>query len=249
MRVFEFETHKVVEVDESEGRKLIDSKKAVELDIPELDRLEQKAEEVFEAYRTAVEGVKNSDNPLLQDEKVRAYELNKIEKEYRQKSAEIEAKWKEYRARRIEEAKERAARAVVNVTEKDKATAEQFKNRAALKLAAAANKSAALLEIKNEIAYLTDEQKTALQSYIPALLSAVDDEEGLKAEIIREVQNIRNSDLLAVKVAEQLPHSVLTKQRIDDIARKVAQDDAGSALRSSEIDREFYEKHLKRGDN
>lgn len=78
MRIFEFETQKVVEVDESEGRKLVDSKRAVELEISELDRLEQKAEEVFEAYRTAVEGVKNSDNPLLQDEKVRAYELNKL---------------------------------------------------------------------------------------------------------------------------------------------------------------------------
>lgn len=249
MRIFEFETQKVMEVDESEGRKLVDSKRAVELEISELDRLEQKAEEVFEAYKTAVEGVKNSDNPLLQDEKVREYELSKLEEEYRQKSAEIEAEWKAYRARRIEEAKERAARAVINVTERDKATAEQFKNRAALKLAAAADKSAALREIRNEIAYLTDEQKTALQSYIPALLSEINGEEGLKAEIIREVQNIRNSDLLAVKVAEQLPHSVLTKQRIDDIARKVAQDDTGSALRGSEIDREFYEKHLKRSGN
>ena len=239
------EKHRVIHAEHEQAQALLDSGKAVKLDIPELQRLEQKADELRTTYRANVDRIRKSDNPLLQDEKVQKYELDKLEKEYRAKTAEVEAEWKAYRAQQIEEAKVRAARAVIKVTDNDRAVAEQFKNRAALKLAGASNKGEALTEIRNEINLLTDEQKTALQGHIAGLIGGIDGNESDKLLIIEAVQDIRNSDLLAVKVAEQLPTSVLGKQRIDDIARRVVQDEASSALKGGGIDREFYEEHLK----
>ncbi|GIN58091.1 hypothetical protein J8TS2_24100 [Lederbergia ruris] len=244
MRIFNYENKRVEEIsDDMQADELIRSGQAVELDIPMLTSYENKADEIHTNYKKEVERIKNSDNPLLQSPEVRKYELDRLEQEYRAQSAEVEAEYKEWRAAQIEESKVRAAQATIKVSDNDKLVAEQFKNRASLKLAAAVEKGDALTEIKNEISLLTDGQRVALQGEIAGLIGGIEGNATHKQAIISAVQDIRNSDLLAVKVAEQLPHSVLTMQRVEDIAKRVAREPG--AMRDGGIDREFYEEHLK----
>lgn len=245
MRLFDYENKRVIEEsDPTKLEELISAGKAVRLDLPVLERLEQKANELHEKYKSDVRQIKESDNPLLQDEKVQAYELDKLEKEYREQSAAVEAEYIAWRDKQIEEAKVRAAQATINITDKDRLTAEQFATRARLTLETAQNKSVALKQIADDIALLTDEQKTALQKEIIDVLASVENDYYIdKQLIISEVQDIRNSDLLSLKVAEQLPHTVLTKQRLDDIIKQVMSE--SSAPGGGGIDKEFYEEHLK----
>lgn len=244
MRIFDYENKRMEEVsDPVQAEALIGAGKAVKLELPKLDELQGKADEIHATYKANVERIKSSDNPLLQSPEVRKYELDRLEQEYRAQSAEVEAEYKEWRAAQIEESKVRAAQATIKVSDNDKLVAEQFKNRASLKLAAAVEKGDALTEIKNEISLLTDGQRVALQGEIAGLIGGIEGNATDKQAIISAVQDIRNSDLLAAKVAEQLPHSVLTMQRVEDIAKRVAREPG--AMRDGGIDREFYEEHLK----
>lgn len=247
LRLFDFEEKKVIYMeDEAEANKLIDSGKAVKLELPELERFEKQASDVYDEYIAKVKRIKTSNNPIYTEE-VKKYELARLKEEYEQKSQEIEAKYQEYRKKAIEDAKVKAARAVVKVTEDDKLTAEQFANRAKLKLAASQNKSAALKQIAEDIALLTDEQKTALQSEIVDVLNSVDDDYYAdKQAVIAAVQDVRNKDLLAYEVAKQLPHTVLFKQQRLAIVEKVINEP--SAMTGGDIDREFYQKYLKGDD-
>lgn len=243
MRIFNYETKKVTEMDDHiKANKLIDAGKAVKLDLPELDEFKKKAQDIYENYNKKVEGVKTSDHPLMQDPKVKAYELTRLEEEYRKQSAEVEEAYQAYRKKALEDAKVRAAQASVKLTEKDKLTAEQFATRASLTLASAyeQEKSEAVARIIDDIRLLTDEQRTALQAQAGQLLANVDDTND-RRELINAMQEVRNPDLLAVEVAKQLPHTVLTMQRISDIAKQVAREMPGSAG----LTREFYEEHLK----
>ncbi|MDY0409968.1 hypothetical protein ACFFIS_04740 [Virgibacillus soli] len=236
--------HKVIHAEPEEAEALIESGKAVKLDLPELNAFERKANEIHANYKKEVERIKASDNPLMTDE-VKAYEIDKLDKQMREQSAKVEADYKAWKQAQIDEAKVRAARAVVKVAEDDREVAEQFVTRASLKLASAigdTEKSAVVNDIINDIAHLTDAEKTAMQSKISALLSELDATD--KHKLVSAVQNIRNSDLLAVKVAEQLPHSVLTQQRIHDLAKQVVAESTFSQAQGG-IDRDFYEKHLK----
>lgn len=244
LRLFNFEDKKVVYVeDEAEANKLIDAGKAVKLELPELERFEKAAADIYDKYIAEVERIKTSDNPIYNDA-VKAYELARLKQEYEQKSQEIEAEYQEYRKKAIEDAKVKAARTVVKVTEDDKLTAEQFANRAMLSLAGAADKGAALKKIADDINLLTDEQKTALQSEIVRVLEQVgDDYYADKQAVISAVQDVRNPDLLAYEVAKQLPHTVLIKQQQRAIIEQVINEP--SAITGGDIDREFYEKHLK----
>lgn len=241
-RLFDYENHRVIEEsDPVKAEELISAGKAKKLILPGLDEMERKADELHANYKKEVQRVKESDNPLLQDEKVQAYELGKIEEEYRAKSAEVEAKYTAWRAEQIAQAKTRAAQAVVKVSDNDRAVAEQFRNRASLKLASAIDAGEALVEIKNEIDLLTDEQKTALQGEITGLLAGIEGNQTYKQAVIAAVQDIRNEDLLAVKVAEQLPYTVLTKQRRDDIVQQVMSE-TSSVFRGGSLTREQYEE-------
>lgn len=245
MRIFDYETKKVIEMnDHVKANELIDAGKAVKLDLPELNEFKKKADDIHETYKKQVERIKESPNPLLQDEKVRAYELDRLEQEYRKQSQEIEEAYQAYRKKALEEAKVRAAQASVKLTEKDKLTAEQFATRASLTLAGAyeQEKSEAVDKIVDDIRLLTDEQRTALQGQAGRLLANVDDTND-RRKLINAMQEVRNPDLLAVEVAKQLPHSVLTMQNVSDIAKRVVKDNELHA--KGGINREFYEKHLK----
>lgn len=244
IRLFDYENKKVVYVeDEAKADELINAGKAVKLDLPELERYEKAAADIYDEYMAKVKQIKQSDNPMFTDE-VKKYELARLKQEYEEKSAAIEAEYQEYRQKAIEDAKVRAARAVVKVTEADKLTAEQFANRAILSLAGAADKSAALKRIADDIALLTDEQKTALQGEIVRVLSTVDDDYyTYKQAVISAVQDVRNPDLLAYEVAKQLPHTVLSKQRQRAIVEQVVNEP--SAIMGGGIDKKFYEEYIK----
>ena len=244
MRLFDYETKKVIEMDDQvKANELIDAGKAIKLDLPELEQFERKAQEISANYKKKVEGVKTSDHPLMQDAKVKAYELARLEEEYRKQSAEVEEAYQEYRKQALKDAKVRAAQASVRLTEKDKQTAEQFATRASLELAGAYDdeKSEAVARIIDDIRLLTDEQRTALQRHASELLANVDDDRD-KRKLIDAMKEVRNKDLLAVEVAKQLPHTVLTMQNISDIAKKVARNEMQG---SGGVTREFYEEHLK----
>ena len=119
--------------------------------------------------------------------------------------------------------------------------AEQFANRALLNVEMAADKSLAYKSIAADILLLSDEERTALMEHTPKLISGADSQS--REAIIKAVQAVKNADMLAYKIAEQLPRTVLTKQYITDVARSVtrgAKDDERSG-----ITREMYEKHLK----
>ena len=242
-RLFDYKNKKVItEHDSSKVEELLSSDDYKKLDIPKLTELEQKANEIYSKYEKESHRVKNSDNPLLQSDEVQAYELDKIEKEMREQSAAVEKEWQEYRANQYEEARKRAAQATVKVSDDDKLTAEQFVTRASLKLTSAydGNKGELLLGIIDEIGLLTDGQRVAMQSQIGRLLDGLEDVD--KRKLVQAVQDVRNEDILALDVARQLPHSVLTKQRIRDIAKGVVSDDGQES-----IGRDFYEKYLKAG--
>lgn len=236
--------HTVISADdEAQAQELIGSGNAVRLDLPELDKAEKQANDLHDKYEADIRRIKETDNPLLMDEKVQAYELEKLEKEYRAKSAEVEQEYKQWRNQQIKEAKTRAAQAVVKVAENDREVARQFKDRASLKLAGSGDKGESVERIKNEINLLTDSQKVALQSHTSELLAGIESTSNKQA-IIDAVQDIRNDDLLSVKVATQLPGSVLTKQRTKDIARRVVSE--SSSTGKGGISPEFYKKNLKR---
>ncbi len=236
--------NEAIEVDDQiEANKLIEQGKAVKLDLPKLEEFEKAASDVYDEYIAKMKQIKQSNNPIYTDE-VKAYELARLKQEYEQKSAAIEAEYQEYRKKAIEDAKVRAARATVKITEADKLTAKRFANRAILSLASAADKSAALRQIAEDISLLTDEQKTALQSEIVRVLEQVgDDYYTDKQAVISAVQDVRNPDLLAYEVAKQLPHTVLSKQRQRAIIEQVINEP--SALTGGGIDKEFYEEYIK----
>src|SRR5699024_4211159 len=120
------------------------------------------------------------------------------------------------------EARERAAKAVINVGKDDEAVAEQMGTRYSLKLAAARDdddKGVIANQLLRDIKYLDDAQKTAMQKAIAPLLDELDTLDRIK--LINEVSDIRNADLLAEKVASLLPASVLNKQRMHDALKNV----------------------------
>src|SRR5699024_1211563 len=91
----------------------------------------------YNTYKTEVDRIKNSNNPLLKDEKVQEYELERVKKEYEQQSKQVQEEYAQWRAKAIEDARKRSAQASINVSKSDKRVADQFANRASLQLAGA----------------------------------------------------------------------------------------------------------------
>lgn len=221
-RLYNYESKSIVfEDDPTKSEELINSGKAVELQLPELDRFEQAADEIYETFRKQSESIKANPSPIYTEE-VKKYELAKLEAEYRAKSAQVEEEYNAYRKERQEKARIQAAQATVNVTEKDRLTAEQFATRASLELASSSDKSVALKRIVDDMALLSDSQRVAMQSQILPVLANVDDDKyGIdKRNVIAAVQSVKNPDIMAHEVAKQLPRTVLTKQNMYDVVTK-----------------------------
>ena len=223
MRLFNFQNKRVEHFDnEMEANKLIEGGKAVKLDVPQLEEAERKAEEVYNTYRSRVDSIKNSDNPLLQDEKVQKYELDRIKKEYEQQSQQVQEEYAQWRTKAIEDARKRSAQASINVSKSDKRVADQFANRASLQLAGSIGdeKGVAVDKVIRQIRLLTDEQRTSLQDNAGQILANIDDDVS-RRKVARAIQEVRNPDLLAETMTQQLPVDVLHKQRIEKMAKKV----------------------------
>ena len=213
--------HTMIHADNKKAEELIKSGAAVKLDMPELNKFEKKANEIYGKYQRDVDEIRASDNPLM-TEQVKKYEINKLEEQMRKQSAEVEREYKEWQAQQQAEARERAAKAVINVGKEDEAVAEQMVTRYSLQLAAASDdddKGVIANQLLRDIKYLDDAQKTAMQKAIAPLLGELDTLD--RNKLINEVSDIRNADLLAEKVASQLPASVLNKQRMHDALKNV----------------------------
>src|SRR5699024_10623110 len=169
-------------------------------------------------YEAKVERIKESDNPLYTDE-VKEYEIKKLHEEYEQATSQLADEYSAWRAEQIEEAKQKAARSFVKVSDKDRQLAEQLAARYSLRIASDGQNAAHA--IAKEIALLSDSERVALQSHIGGLLASIDAEPD-KKRIIDAITTVKNEDAIAYDVARQLPVDILTKKRVADIARNAA---------------------------
>src|SRR5699024_1907598 len=130
---------------------------AVKLDLPELDEFERKASELHAEYKKQVERINATDDPRMTDE-VKSWEIGKLDETYDAETAQLAQDYAQWRQAQQEDAKKRAARAVVNVTKDDEQVASQFVTRASLNLATASDdeKSVIVNQIVKDIAHLSD---------------------------------------------------------------------------------------------
>src|SRR5699024_9653187 len=166
-----------------------------------------------------VASIKQSDHPSMLVEGVKEYEIQKLQDEYEQATAELASDYSAWRSQQIEEAKQKAARSFVKVSDKDRQLAEQLAARYSLRIASDGQNAAHA--IAKEIALLSDSERVALQSHIGGLLASIDAEPD-KKRIIDAITTVKNEDAIAYDVARQLPVDILTKKRVADIARNAA---------------------------
>lgn len=226
--------HTIVDVDNATADQLKTSGQAVEVSLGDYDNHRHRAKAAYDKFRKAEDAIKNSDNPYMKIPEVRDYELKKIRDEFEVESLAAESDWKEFRKQAIESAKTKAAQAYIPVSDRDKATAEQAVGRYAMQIAQAVGADSIREVIANmqaELSRLTDAQKIAMQSQIGRI--AADLERKIDAAlwtsnnpkprlsgIYSELQDVRNMDLLGVKAAESLPHSVNVEYNQTRLVRK-----------------------------
>jgi hypothetical protein len=211
-----FKQHTVTKFEASEAAKLIEEGKAVELQLTEFDDLEQQASRLFREYKSKEKKIKNSDDPRMTDE-IKQYDLDKAYTELEEQTESLKQQWRDKRAELQAEARRKAARASVDVKDADRQTAEQLANRAQLNVMQASNAAElnqTIDRVAEDISYLTDSEKVALQAEIAGVIKAANRKaEQMNArastrKIITAVQDVNNMDLLAGKVADQLPYTV-----------------------------------------
>lgn len=208
--------HGVYEADTQTADQLVNDGKATRVSLGAYEEYRQKAKDTHTEYKKLERKIKENDSPLATQE-VKDYELKKAYADYEQQTKQIQADYEQARQQMQADAKEKAARATINVNTSDKSTAEQVANRISLDIAGASN-AAQLSEIvskaSDNIKYLSDAEKTALQGQLTGIIGQVEtkaDKYGAKVDarsIISTAQDVRNMDLLGVKVADQLPSSV-----------------------------------------
>lgn len=202
----EFNQHQVYKMGNKEAQRLVDKGVATPVQLGEYDNYRKKAQDLAKQFKKAEQKIKDSDDPRNTAD-VKAYELKKLAEQYKTNSQALEAEYREYRAKALDEARTKSARAKVVITDSDKATAEQLANRLALNAQIAisdADKARFADEATDTIKRLTDEQRTALQGYIGNVLDSVKDDKQ-RRKLVSAVRDVRNLDLLSAKVAEQLP--------------------------------------------
>jgi hypothetical protein len=223
-----YEQHKVVSVERNKAQELINAGKAVEVSLESYDEYRKKAQDAHKEYKKKENKIKQSENPLHTDEYKR-YELDKAYKDYAEQTRQIQADWTQERERMQAEARAKAARASIHVSQSDKNTAEQVANRITLNVVGASNAaqlSEAVTQASEDISYLSDAEKTAIQGKLSEIISQIEakaDKYGVKIStksLINKAQDVRNADLLAVKVAEQLPGRVDIEYRQKETVRK-----------------------------
>jgi hypothetical protein len=226
-RIFTFEgtdkmdQHRLYSVDHKEASALISEGKAVEVNLPELDGFRKQSAELTRKFKAEEQKIKSSTDPRDTAE-VKVYELKKLESQYQADIKAVESDYQKYRQEALDVAKTSAAQSVTDVTDRDRRVAEQFASREALDLQLIVNKhekSAKVIEIASDVRRMTDEQKTALQANIGSLLAHVDDTAD-KRKLVSAVKDVRNPDVLTVKVAESLPHTAINEYHVLKVLRK-----------------------------
>ncbi|MFC7062750.1 hypothetical protein [Halobacillus seohaensis] len=212
----DFQQHSVVTVDGKQAKQLTEAGKAVEVSLGDYDSYRQQVKDAHKTYGKARERIKESDHPSVTDE-IRDYEIKQAYKTFEQAAKQAQDEWTVKRQEMQAEAKAKAARATVNVSQREKQTSEQVASRIALNIAQATNASqlsAAIRQGSDDIRYLNDAEKTALQGELMGVLSQVDaknekfDSTVSSRSLVSSTQDVRNMDLLAGKVADQIPNRV-----------------------------------------
>ena len=240
-RVYNYATKKMQEVEPAKAAELVEKGEAIKLDMPKLNKFEASAKQLHRDYKAKVERIKESDHPSMLVEGVKEYEIQQARDEYEQATSQLADDYSTWRATQVEEAKQKAARSFIKVSEKDKQLAEQLASRYALNIAADGQDAAGA--IADEIALLSDSERVALQAHIGSILPSIENTAD-KNRIIDAVRTVKNEDAIAYDVARQLPRDVLTDKRISDIAKSVVHDSTFSHAERG-VSTEFYEKHIK----
>ena len=226
--------HTIVDIDDVSAEQLKSSGQAVEVSLGDYDNHRQRAKAAYDKFKKAEEQIKNSDNPYFKIPEVLDFEIRKIRDEFEAESLAAEADWKEFRKQAIDSAKTKAAQAYIPVSDRDKATAEQAVGRYAMQIAQVVGADAIREVIANmqaELSRLTDSQKIAMQSQIGRITADLErkidnttwysnNPKPRLSGIYSELQDIRNMDLLGVKAAESLPHSVIVEYNQTRLIRK-----------------------------
>ncbi|MFD2654491.1 hypothetical protein [Gracilibacillus thailandensis] len=219
----EHEQHTVINADDKQARSLVESGKGIEVTFGDYDKYRNQAQALHSDYKKKKAKIDAETNPLYTDE-VKRYELEKAYAEYEQQAQALQTEWDEKREQMQAEAYAKSARAKIHVAPADKETAEQVANRLTLKVQSAPNAlslAETVGEAENTIKYLSDAEKVALQGQITGLLSTIESRaEKLDARrrvdgkgILSAVQKVDNMDLLASKLADQIPQIVTTEYR------------------------------------
>src|SRR5699024_10313058 len=220
-RVYNYATKKMQEVEPAKAAELVEKGEAIKLDMPKLNKFEASAKQLHRDYTAKVERIKESDHPSMLVEGVKDYEIQQARDEYEQATSQLADDYSMWRATQVEEAKQKADRSFIKVSEKDKQLAEQLASRYALNIAA--DVQGAARAIADEIALLSDSERVALQAHIGSILPSIENTAD-KNRIIDAVRTVKNEDAIAYDVARQLPRDVLTDKRISDIAKSVVHD-------------------------
>lgn len=223
-KIYNYDTGRLETKDDrtpQEMAELVENGKAVKVDLSPYDKFRATADELHAQWQAKEQRLKESDNPLHDNDAYLRYELDNAEKEYREQSAQVEAEYSAWRNEQLKQSKVKAAQSVVKVSDKDKEHAQQFANRALLDITMNNDKGHTIRALTNDIHLLTDGQRVALQGHVTKLLDVEGIDTADRNALINATKAVKNSDVLAYEIAKQLPMSVLTKQRITDAARSV----------------------------
>ncbi|WP_066192426.1 hypothetical protein [Gracilibacillus timonensis] len=196
---------------EQEANQLIEEGKAKRIEFGKYDEYRQRAKKAVSDYENKKAKIEAEKSPLFTEE-VKSYELEKAYKEFQADSTRIQSEWQAEVAEMKEEARRKSARARIHVTQADRDTAEQFANRHTLAIQSAPNDldmNEAIRRVEQDIKYLSDAERTALQGQLGTLLSTITTNGGDSKGVVRAVQRVDDLDLLANKVAAYIPGKVI----------------------------------------
>lgn len=176
------------------------------LDIPQFKELESRTKAALNRFHEAEKRIKNSSDPRESSPEVRGYLLTEARRELDAEMQQVQTEWQTARQQIEEEAKRAAATYALDVKPGDREIARQFADRFNLRLlgAMSADKQREVLNaMEQDVQRLSDEQRVALASYLPAVSSTL--KEGADfSGVIRATELRKDSTLASARAADQL---------------------------------------------
>jgi hypothetical protein len=221
--------HKVYNVDASEAQSLIDDGKATPVSFGAYEDLRKQVQQAHQKYDKARQAIKSSDHPKYNIDGARDYYIKEAYTEFEAEAKRLQAEWQTERQAMQAEASRKAARAAVHIKESDRNVAEQVGGRLLASINGATNArdlAQAVTQASQDIGYLSDAEKTVLQSRVGDFQAAVKTKADQfeanvrKSVIINAINDIRHEDLLTRKVSEQLPASVDHEFRQSQVVKR-----------------------------